>query len=109
MLEPVLGNLNKERALLFLLARGEAYPREIARFYSTALRGVQAQLEALEAGGVVASRLAGRTRLYSFDPRYPFLAELQTLLSRALKFLPAAERERLHPSRTRPRRAGKPL
>jgi hypothetical protein len=94
--------------LIFLLARGDGYPREIARHFGTALRGIQAQMERLEAGGVLSSRLAGRTLLYSFDPRYPFLPELKAFLERALPFLPAAERERLLPGRTRPRRAGKP-
>jgi DNA-binding transcriptional ArsR family regulator len=70
---------------------------------------MQKQLARLEAAGVVYSRRLGRTRLYRFNPRYPFLAELQTLLARALTFYPEAERQGLLMERQRPRMAGKPL
>jgi len=109
MLEPVLGSTSKERVLLFLTCRGEGYPREIARFFAVSLRPIQAQAEALEAGGVLWSRRVGRTRLYALNPRYPFLKELKALLARALVFYPAGDRQRLMMNRRRPRKAGKPL
>jgi len=109
MLEPVLGATSKERVLVFLTCRGEGYPREIARFFGTGLRPIQRQMEALEAGGVLWSRRAGRTRLYAFDPRYPFLKELKSLLERGLSFYPAGDRQRLRMNRRRPRKTGKPL
>ncbi len=109
MLESLFGSVNKERALLFLLVREEGYPRDIARFFATGLAPVQRQLDALERGGILVSRLAGRTRLYTFDPRYPLLDELKALLEKVLTFYPAEERERLLMSRQRPRRRGKPL
>jgi hypothetical protein len=109
MLEPLLGSVNKERVLLFINARGEGYARDIARFFVTDLTPVQRQLDALERGGILASRLAGRTRLYTFDPRYPLLKEIKGLLEKAISFLPQDEQERLLLVRQRPRRAGKPL
>jgi hypothetical protein len=109
MLESLLSSVNKERVLLFLLAREEGYPRDIARFFDTGLAPVQRQLDALEQGGILVSRLAGRTRLYTFNPRYPLLDELKALLEKALSFYPAEERKRLIMSRQRPRRRGKPL
>lgn len=109
MLEPILGSLNCERVLAFILARKEGYAREIARFYETDLNPIQKQLEKLERGGVLASRAAGRTRLYEFNPRYPFLKELKTLVEKALLFYPVEEREKLLMNRRRPRRRGKPL
>jgi len=109
MLEALLGSVNKERVLLFIFARNEGYPREIARFFATDLAPVQKQLDGLEKGGVLASRLAGRTRLYVFDPRYPLLDELQALLAKALIFYPPEEQDRLLMARQRPRRGGKPL
>ncbi|MBI3159044.1 MAG: winged helix-turn-helix transcriptional regulator [Chloroflexi bacterium] len=108
MLQPILGSISSERVLLYLFARREGYAREIARFYSAALDPIQKQLEKLEAGGVLASRSAGRTRLYTFDPRYPFMKELLALLEKALAFYPRKERERLLLNRRRPRRKGKP-
>jgi len=57
---------------------------------------------------VLVSRKVGRTRLYTFNPRYPFRDELQALLEKALAFYPADIRERLLYNRRRPRRRGKP-
>ena len=109
MLESLLGSVNKERVLFFVLAREEGYPRDIARFFGTALTPIQRQLDTLEQGGVLVSRTAGRTRLYTFNPRYPFLDELKTLLGKAFSFYPAEEQERLLLARQRPRRRAKPL
>lgn len=109
MIEPLLGSRNAERALLFLLARGEGYPSEIARLFDTDLYGIQKQLDRLETEGVLASRMAGRTRLYRFNPRYPFQKELRALLEKALSFYQEDERDRLCVVRRRPRRRGKPL
>jgi len=108
-LEPILGSANAERVLVYLLARGEGYAREIARFSGADPDSIQKQLAKLEAGGVLASRQAGRTVLYQFSPRYPFLPELKGLLEKAIGFYPEEERERLMMARQRPRRRGKPL
>jgi len=108
MLEPILGSLNRERILLFLLTNKEGYARQIARFFETDLSPIQRQLDRLEFGGVLYSRQAGRTRLFGLNPRYPFLGELQALLAKALVFYPQEERERLEIVRKRPRRRGKP-
>ncbi len=109
MLEPLLGSVNAERSLLFILARDEGYASEIAKFFDTDLYGIQKQLDKLETGGVLASYKAGRTRLYRFNPRYAFLKELKELLEKALAFYPADVLERLCVVRRRPRRRGKPL
>ena len=109
MLEPILGSRNAEKVLLFIFARGEGYPREIARFFDTDYFPIRQQLEKFGVGGVFYSRLVGRTRLYAFNPRYPFLSELKGLLKKALSFYPAVEQEKLVKVRQRPRRPGKPL
>jgi predicted ArsR family transcriptional regulator len=109
MLTPLLGTENSERALLFLLTRNEGYAREIAQFFNTNLYAIQRQLDKLEAGGVLVSRTVGRTRLYQFNPRYPFLHELKQLLEKALSFYPEDVRESLELNRRRPRKRDKPL
>ena len=109
MLEPLFGSTVRERVLLCLLTRPESYPREMAKLFGHSLGAVQGILAGLEDGGVVYSRLRGRTRLYSLNPRYPFRRELEALLRRALEVLPAGERERLYVPRLRPRKPGKPL
>jgi hypothetical protein len=109
MLESILGSVNKERVLFFIYARGEGYPRDMARFFSTDLTPIQRQLEVLERGGLLVSRLAGRTRLYTFNTGYPLLQEVKALLGKAISFLPQDEQDRLLLARQRPRRSGKPL
>src|SRR4030065_2450529 len=107
MLHPILGSENIERVLVFIFTRNEGYATEIARFLKTDLCGIQNQLDKLETGGVVVSHLAGRTRLYTFNPRYPFLKELKSLLDKALSFYPADVREKVLMNRSRPSRRGK--
>lgn len=109
MLEPLLGSTSCERVLLFILARDEGYPREIARFYEVDYRPIRNQLDKLELGGILRSRAVGRTRLYSFNPRCPFIRELKALLKKAMTFCPAELKEKLLIVRRRPRRRGKPL
>jgi hypothetical protein len=109
VLEPILDNKVKERILLTLLVRREEYARDIVGIFGGNLFPVQNQLKKLERGGVLVSWLKGRTRLYSFNPRYPFLKELKKLLEKALQFMPEKEKKKYYTPRLRPRRAGKPL
>ena len=109
MIEALLGSLNCERALIFLRARGQGYAREITRYFRTGLAPIQRQLDKLEQNGILYSELIGRTRVYKFDPRYPFLSELGSLLDKALQAYPDQQREALLMNRRRPRRRGKPL
>ena len=109
MLEGLLGSVDAERALLFIAGRGSGYGKEIADFWGATLSSVQKILDRLERGGVLISQRVGRTRVYEWNPRWPFTEELQALLDKALTYLPAADRQRLLENRRRPRRRGKPL
>lgn len=109
MLETLLGSTSCEQVLLFIHVRDEGYPREIARFFGVDYRPIRNQLDKLEAGAILRSRSVGRTRLYSFNPRCPFLKELKSLLTKVMTFCPDDLRERLVMNRRRPRRRGKPL
>jgi hypothetical protein len=109
MIESLLGSKNAERVLLYILAREEGYAREIASFYETDLKSIQMQLDKFEKSGVLVSRAVGRTRPYVFNPRYPFLNELKSLLEKALSFYSKAEQEELRMNRRRPRARGKIL
>jgi hypothetical protein len=109
MLASLLGSKNAERVLIFVFAREEGYAREMARFFEADLKSIQNQLDKLESAGVLSSREVGRTRPYTFNPRYPFLAELKSLLEKALTFYPEEESEKLIMNRRRPRGRGKTL
>jgi hypothetical protein len=108
ILEPLLGSVNAERVLIYILARDEGYARAIARFFGADPDSIQKQLVKLESGGILISKEMGRTVIYRFNPRYAFLPELKQLLSRALEVYPAELIEKLQYSRRRPRRRGKP-
>lgn len=109
MIEALLGSKNAERVLIYLFSREEGYAREIARFFGADLKSIQKQLDRLETGGVLVSREVGRTRPYTFNPRYPFLNELKALLEKTLSFYPGKERDELVMNRRRPRAKGKSL
>ena len=109
MLVPLLGSKGSEKVLIFIAARGEGYAREISQFFDIDISTIQNQLNKLELGGILVSTTKGRTRLYTLNPRYPFVKELKQLLDKALSFYPEDEREKLVMERRRPRRRGKPL
>lgn len=110
MLEGIFGNASAEKVLLYMEEYEEGYATAIARvFDDLSLSMIQLQLDRFERSGALISSLKGRTRLYFWNPRYPFRKELRALLRKALEQLPSAERKRFHVERRRPRRAGKPL
>ena len=109
MLEGVLGNATAEKVLLYLEQYGEGYALAIARtFDDLPVSMVQRQLARLEASGVLVSRLRGKTRVFTWNPRFAFEDELRELLRKAIGLLPAVERQRYFTARQRPRRSGKP-
>jgi DNA-binding transcriptional ArsR family regulator len=109
MLESLFGNIMVEKILFYLLVYGEGYPLGLAKAFGVSVNRIQQQFKRLENGGVVVSRLMGNVRIYTFNPRYPFLKELKSLLTQAFTFVPEAEKAKYYVRRTRPRRAGKPL
>ena len=109
MLESLFGNATVEKVLLYLQNYQEGHASEIAATFSVRLSVVQKQLKRLEEGGIIVSHLKGRTRLYSWNPRYPFADELHTLLEKSFNFISEAELKKYYRKRMRPRRSGKPL
>jgi DNA-binding transcriptional ArsR family regulator len=102
------GGQTRTRVLLLLRLLDESYPRELARSLGLPLSGVQSALRGLERDGLVAARMAGRTRLVQLNPRYFARDELRGYLLR----LAGADRDiqsRASALRRRPRRSGKPM
>jgi len=101
------GSRTRTLILLALRFMEESFPTELARVLDLRLYSVQQALRGLEEDGLVAGRLAGRTRLYRLNPRYFALAELKAYLDRLVE--PESElASRVAAVRKRPRRAGKP-
>ena len=110
MLEVLLGSKNAERVLQFLLARNNAYAREIALFYDVSPSVIKNQLEKFEIGNIIVGRDIGNIRVYELNQRNPFINELTALLLKARTTYEPQERARLvRKDRTRPRSKNKPL
>ena len=104
----IMGSPRRTQVLALLALLGESYPTEIARLLDGRLYSIQTIVDSLECEGILASRLMGRVRLVSLDPRYFAFRQLKDLLLRIAEAEPqlrkAAERRR-----SRPRRKGKAL
>ena len=110
MLEVLLGSKNAERVLQFLLARNNAYAREIALFYDVSPSVIKNQLEKFEIGNIIVGRDIGNIRVYELNQRNPFINELTALLLKARTTYEPQERARLvRKDRSRPRSKNKPL
>jgi sugar-specific transcriptional regulator TrmB len=102
------GGRTRTLVLLALSLLGDSFARELARLLEVPVNGVQQALRGLEKDGIVAGRLAGRTRLYQLNPRYFARKELADYLRRLAE--PEGDLQvRVENLRRRPRRAGKPL
>jgi DNA-binding transcriptional ArsR family regulator len=108
MLEGLFGNPVIEKIFFTLFVYGEGYPLGMAKTFDAPVNKFQQQLKRLEDSGIIVSRLMGKIRLYTFNPRYPFLKELKSLVARAYEYVPEEEKDQYYRKRTRPRRKGKP-
>lgn len=111
MLEYLFNNPVIEKILFFLLTNQKCYPFQLKQVFSAPLYSFQRALARLEKGGVIVSHREGKTLIYEFNPRYPFLDPLKSFLNKAYTFLPPDVRQKYYEpiSRKRPRRQGKPL
>lgn len=111
MLESLFGNLVIEKVLFFLLMNEKCYPSQLKNVFHNPLYSFQRALGRLEKGGVIVSHREGKTLIYQFNPRYPFLSELKAFLQKAYEFFPQEIQEKYYEPmiRKRPRRQGKPL
>ncbi|MBL4659540.1 MAG: winged helix-turn-helix transcriptional regulator [Alcanivoracaceae bacterium] len=109
MLEPILGNKSRELILQYVNCFELGYAREISKYLDLSLPSVQNQLNKFEEGGVMLSRMSGRTKEFFFNPRYAFLNELLSLLNKAKEFYKPVLKTKFEMQRKRPRRPGKPL
>lgn len=111
MLEKLFGNGVIEKILFYLLANQKGYATELKEVLGIPLYSIQIALARLEQGGILVRQPQGKTQVYQYNPRYPFLAELIQFLNKAYQAIPEHMRKKLYePSvRRRPRRKGKPL
>ena len=111
MFEALFGTPIIEKVLFFLLVNKKCYPSQLKTVFNGPLYSFQRGLARLEKGGITVSYKEGKTLVYQFNPRYPFLRELEAFLQKAYTFFPEEIREKYYEPivRKRPRRQGKPL
>ncbi|HET6348349.1 MAG TPA: hypothetical protein VFH88_04620 [Candidatus Krumholzibacteria bacterium] len=101
----LLGTRRRTEVLIAIALLGETFPAELARVLKAPLYSVQTIVAALDREGVIASRISGRARVVSLDPRYFAYGELKKLLLRLAEAEPAL-RVAASGRRSRPHRAG---
>ena len=109
MLHKLFGSRTAELVLYYLCVYEKGYATKISKLFGISLNTVQKQLIKFEEAGIFVSFLEGRTRVFQWNPRSPFLEELKALLEKALTYLPDSEKAKYFKERTRPRRTGKPV
>lgn len=109
MLSKLFGGYTAEKILMFMFVYEEGYARQINRLFNVAFDPVNKQLAKFEDAGIFVSRMKGRTKLYTWNPRFPFLKELKALLEKAFEYTAAEEKQMYYSERTRPRKSDKPL
>jgi hypothetical protein len=111
MLEYLFSNKNTEKILIYLYLHGKANASQLSKAFTSSLDPIQKTLRKLEEGGLLVSFLEGRTRVFQWNPRYPFLPEIQMLAEKSYAYLPLEIQEIYYQStkRKRPRKTGKPL
>jgi hypothetical protein len=109
MLEGIFGNKTAEKVLFHIFHYGESHASAIAKDFEMAVNPIIQQLNRFELAGVLVSKLAGRSRLYSFNPKSTLVRPLKEIVEIAYESIPLSERQKIFETRRRPRRKGKPV
>ena len=96
---------------MYLSLHGKANATELRRSFTSSLDPIQKTLRKLEEGGLLVSFLEGKTRVFQWNTKYPFLKEVQALAEKAYSYLPEQTKKDQYQvmRRKRPRKTGKPL
>ncbi len=109
MLETIFGSETSAFILLNLYHYGEIHLRALARNMRKSPTAVAAQLNRLEDGGLLVSREVGRTRLYSFNKKSPYIDSVLKIIATTYEAMPIKLKEETFGERGRPRAKGKPV
>ncbi len=109
MIAKLFNGKSAETVLLFLYAYNEGYANEISKFSGISLNSIQKQLTKFENAGLFVSQFKGKTKMFLWNPRYPFLKEFKLFLKKVFMYLPEKEMEQYNAKRKRPRKSDKKL
>jgi hypothetical protein len=93
MLKSLVGCHSIEKILLYLLVNETCYASQLHRLLHTPLTPIQKALIRLENGGILTSDYEGKIRIYQFNPNYPLLKELESLLTKVFTLLSPLEKK----------------
>ncbi|MBM9592809.1 ArsR family transcriptional regulator [Leptospira sp. 201903075] len=109
VLDGIFGNKTASRVLLHLYHYTEIHSAAIAQDYDTAVTPIRLQLERFEKVGIIVAKNVGRTRLFSFNNKSPFVKPIKNILAIFYESLSMEEKEKIFSTRRRPRQKGKPI
>ena len=107
MLDKLFGNETLAMIFLNLFHYGEVYSGMIEKNTGTGSRAVLNQLNKMEEIGILVSREVGRTRLYQFNPKSPFIKPLKEIIEIIYSNMNIKLKEKTFKERMRPRAKGK--
>ena len=108
-LAELLGSKTAEKIFLYLHHYPEAHARGLATDMRMGFSQVERQLKKYEDIGTLISRQVGKTRVYQFNPRYIFHAQIKEMIAKLYNAIPLAEKKALFPVRQKPRHRKKPV
>jgi len=109
VLKGIFGNNTAAQMLLYIYHYSDAYASVIAKDLNIPVTPIKNQLTRFENSGVLISKQFGRTRVYFFNPKSPFVKPIKEILGMVHQAIPLSEKERIFSSRRKPRRKGKPV
>lgn len=109
MMDKIFGNETLPMIFLNLFHYGEVYSGLIEKNTGIGSRAVLNQLNKMEEAGVFVSMLRGRTRLYTFNPKSPFVKPIKEIVEIVYSNLSIKQKEQIFKERVRPRAKGKEI
>jgi predicted transcriptional regulator len=107
MLDKIFGNETISMIYLNLFHYDEVYSALIEKNTGIGSRAVLNQLNKMEEAGVLVSRSVGRTRLYQFNPKSPFVKPIKEIIEIIYSNMNIKMKEKMFKERMRPRAKGK--
>ena len=97
MVETIFNSELVKTLMVSLSNHGEIYASRLAREEDLTLSAVQKQLARFEKAGLLVSREIGKTRVYSFNSKNPYVQPLTVMLKIAQENSPTATRRKASP------------
>ncbi|EMJ71615.1 hypothetical protein LEP1GSC034_2948 [Leptospira interrogans str. 2003000735] len=101
--------LTASRVLLHVYHYNEIHSSAIANDYGKTVTPIRLQLERFEKAGILVAKNVGRSRVFAFNQKSPFVKPIKEILSIFYNSLIIEEKENIFSTRRRPREKGRPV